>query len=60
MKKEARKKILKKLATQQKLNKIASAVVEDVNKADNASGDEFAHKIFQKLLENIYIEELED
>jgi hypothetical protein len=38
-----------------KLHKTAQQIVEDVNSANIEDPQEFAHKIFQKLLENLEI-----
>lgn len=54
-----RKAALQKLAQDAKLEKIASDIQKDTNLAQEENPEEYAHKVFLKLLENLHIEELD-
>jgi hypothetical protein len=60
MNKTNRKTALEQLTKQAALNKIAEDVIDDVNAANIEDPQQFADKVFQKLLENMQIEGLED
>jgi hypothetical protein len=60
MNKKARKKKLNSIVKEAKLNKVAEDTIQDVNALNTSSAEEYAHKVFEALLNNIDFDELLD
>lgn len=55
-----RKDKIKQIIKEAKLNKIAEDITNDVNLAKIEDSEEYAHKVFEALLNNLHIDTLDD
>jgi len=60
MNKKARKEAMSRLIKEAKEEKVLEDISKDINMANTKDPQEYANKVFDALIENLYIPELDD